>query len=288
MGVNMSINNKNLNKAKRDKIDEFYTLYEDVEKEMKHWKDYLKGKIVYCNCDGEQSQFVRYFKNYPDIKELIYTSNDFRLPENIENLKRADVIITNPPFSLFREYIDTLYKYNKDFIIIGNMNAITFKNIFPHIKDGTLFVNEFDTSMTFLLPDNATKYNKEIDGKKYASVSISWYTNILSREKKILTLTKNYDPKLYPKYDNYDAINVNKIKDIPKDYCGVIGVPITIFSYHKGGKSILLDGNEYKLIGTIKTHDFDDIGYLHNTGTYKDPPLINGKELYTRLLIQKI
>ena len=143
-------NNKNLQKAKRDKIDEFYTLYEDVEKEMKHWKDYLKGKIVYCNCDGEQSQFVRYFKNYPDIKELIYTSNDFRLPENIENLKRADVIITNPPFSLFREYIDTLYKYNKDFIIIGNMNSITCKNIFPHIKDGTLFVNEFNTTMTFL------------------------------------------------------------------------------------------------------------------------------------------
>lgn len=210
-------NNKNLQKAKRDKIDEFYTLYEDVEKEMKHWKDYLKGKIVYCNCDGEQSQFVRYFKNYPDIKELIYTSNDFRLPENIENLKRADVIITNPPFSLFREYIDTLYKYDKDFIILGNMNAITYKNIFPHIKDGTLFVNEFHTSMTFLLPDDATKYQKEIDGKKYSSVSISWYTNIRSREKKTLTLTQNYDPKLHQVYDNYCAINVNKIKEIPMD-----------------------------------------------------------------------
>ena len=208
-------NNKNLQKAKRDKIDEFYTLYEDVEKEMKHWKDYLKGKIVYCNCDGEQSQFVRYFKNYPDIKELIYTSTDFRLPENIENLKRSDVIITNPPFSLFREYIDTLYKYDKDFIIIGNMNAITTKNIFPHLKDETLFVNEFHTSMTFLLPDNATKYHKEINGKKYSSVSISWYTNIRSREKKTLTLTQNYDPKLHQVYDNYCAINVNRIKEIP-------------------------------------------------------------------------
>lgn len=211
-------NNKNLQKAKRDKIDEFYTLYEDVEKEMKHWKDYLKGKIVYCNCDGEQSQFVRYFKNYPDIKELIYTSTDFRLPENIENLKRSDVIITNPPFSLFREYIDTLYKYDKDFIILGNSNAIINKNVFPHIKDGTLFVNEFNTSMTFLLPDNATKYHKEIDGKKYCVIpSISWYTNIRSREKKTLTLTQNYDPKLHQVYDNYCAINVNRIKEIPME-----------------------------------------------------------------------
>jgi hypothetical protein len=220
------MSNKNLNVAKKQKNDEFYTLYEDVEAELSHYTQYFHDKLIYCNCDTDDSAFVKYFKN--NNYNVINTSDDFRLPKNIELLKEADIVVTNPPFSLFKEYIALLVEHEKKFLIIGNKNSITLKEVFPLIKDNKIWLgysspNEFDT------PDGKTK--------KVAGLC-RWYTNLdIKKRHEKLILWETYDPKKFPKYDNYDAIDIGKtnksgkrvgdIDLIPKDYYGVMGVPIT-------------------------------------------------------------
>lgn len=267
--------NKNLRKANKAKKDEFYTQLVDIEREMKHYKDQFRGKVVLCNCDDPlESNFVKYFSmnfeglglkkliatHYKDANlftyeppyKLEYTGDkngnrmpdpeefmtemigtgDFRSDECIELLKEADIVITNPPFSLFREYLSQLMEYNKKFLIIGNTNAMTYREVFKLIKDDKLRTGytNFNVGMFFVVPDDWEQFHHiDENGKKIARVSTScWFTNLeVEKHKQDITLYRKFDPKEYPKYDNYDAINVDKTSEIPTDYDGVIGVPIT-------------------------------------------------------------
>lgn len=288
--------NNNLHCAKKAKNDEFYTRLTDIEKELVHYKEFFKDKIVYCNCDDdEESQFWKYFElcfEHLGLKKLIAThydsekptykieltkdingdgkvtkedivktplksNGDFRSEECIELLKEADIVVTNPPFSLFREYIDQLIRYNKKFLIIGNPNAITYKEIFPLIKDNKLWVGYksmgadmlFTTSKEYEQELRATKKEgsgyRIIDGNFYARASAIWFTNLPTKKRnEELILFRKYDPVTYPTYDNYDAINVDKVADIPEDYNGVMGVPITFLdSYCPKQFEIIALGN---------------------------------------------
>lgn len=164
-----------------------------------------------------------------------YAPGDFRSHECITLLKQADIVVTNPPFSLFREYVAQLVEYDKKFIIWGNMNAVTYKEIFPLIKESKLWLGfTVNATKIFQIPDYYEKWDEKItakkaDGKKYCkNTSISVYTNLdIDKRHEFLDLCKEYNPEDYPKYDNYDAINVDKVSDIPCDYDGVMGVPIT-------------------------------------------------------------
>ena len=261
-------NNSNLHKAKKAKNDEFYTQLSDIENELRHYRGHFRGKVVYCNCDdARESNFFKYFSmnfEFLGLKKLISTGykkdgrgvklvydgdrngnrtvddeevqvtelegdGDFRSPECVELLKQADIVVTNPPFSLFREYVAQLVGHGKKFLIIGNMNAITYKEIFPLIKANRLWLG-FGTDSWYRVPDDFDDRPgvKIEDGKKYFKVKSRWFTNLDHKKcHEFLTLTEKYDPEKYPKYDNYDAINVDKVNDIPKDYAGVMGVPIT-------------------------------------------------------------
>lgn len=259
--------NSNLSKAKSAKNDEFYTQMTDIEKELRHYKEHFKNKIVFCNCDDpEWSNFWRYFElnfDHLGLKKLISThfdrekpsyklelfkneagvlkklktslkqNGDFRSEECVELLKECDVVVTNPPFSLFREYVGLLMEYGKKFVILGNMNAITYKEIFPLIKDNNIWIGYNNGSHSFYVPDNYEdkKYYIDENGRKYVKMgNICWYTNLdIKKRHEPLILYKEYHghEDEYPHYDNYDAINVDKTKDIPMDYKGVMGVPIS-------------------------------------------------------------
>ena len=171
-------------------------------------------------------------KNKKNILTLLKEDGDFRSEECIELLKETDIVVTNPPFSLFREYISQLVEYNKKFVIIGNTNALTYKETFKLIKENKLRTGytNFNVGMYFFVPDNVEKYHKiDENGRKMVRVSTScWFTNLdVSKHKEYITLYKNYSPDEYVKYENYDAINVDKVSEIPVDYNGDIGVPIT-------------------------------------------------------------
>jgi len=242
--------NINLSKARKTKNDEFYTFYEDVEKEVNEYKDYLENKIVYCNCDNPKySQFWKYFKdNFRElkIKKLISTylsdniayktvyngttiektklsgNGSFESEECLSILKEVDVVITNPPFSIFSEYLSSLINNNKKFLVIGNKNAVIYKDVFPYIRDNKVSLG-FNNITKFYQPDGEIK--------KFGN--IGWFTNIKSKyKKKPLLLTEEYNNNKYKKYYNFDAINVDRLVDIPKDYCDVMGVPITYIDYH--------------------------------------------------------
>ena len=313
-------NNTNLHRAKNTKNDEFYTRIEDIEKELKYYKDFFKGKVVYCNCDradGEnRSNFFIYFvENFKEfgLKRLICTSynkggkgrlciydgntnlnniidmdgdGDFRSEECIKWLEECDVVVTNPPFSLFRDFVAQLVKYDKKFLIIGNMNAITYKEIFPFIKDNKLWsgCKSLNTDMYFHLNkeyrEEVVKERKEGSAWKMIDDEVMgrlgnamWFTNMSHSKRNLpLDLYKKYNPNDYPKYDNYDAINVDKTKDIPMDYDGVMGVPITFLD---------------KYCPT----QFEIVGIHGNCYDYTKPQkslCINGKKVYKRIMIRKI
>jgi transposase len=291
--------NKNLHSAKREKNDEFYTMYEDIEKEVFKYKDYFKGKVIFCNCDDPvESNFVRYFAlNFRQfgLKKIISThyendkpsykliidkditgdgivdindaykveleqNGDFRSPECVSILDEYGddlVVVTNPPFSLFREYIQVLMEHNTKFLVIGNGNAITYKEVFKYIKENRLWLGyTYPTNFLIDKPERFAKYCSDknkvtVNGRDFWSVNISvgtptyWFTNlpVKKREedlilyKKYYSVLDGYNPETgenpnYPKYDNYDAINVDKVKEIPLDYDGVIGVPITFLKHY--------------------------------------------------------
>ena len=261
--------NNNLHTAKATKNDEFYTQLEDIENELKYYKDYFKGKVVYCNCDGflnkEKSNFFVYFSlnyeflglkglictkynpngkgkkyeyygdlngnNYPDEEEA-FTSDlegdgDFRSEECIELLKKCDIVCTNPPFSLFREYVAQLMEYGKQFLIIGNGNAVTYKEIFPLIKENKMWlgVTLFCGKMPYFgVPKEFVSENDRVIVKEDGTIlkqvnSIAWFTNLDHKKRhEELLLYKKYNEEEYPKYDNYDAIEVSKTAEIPMDY----------------------------------------------------------------------
>jgi hypothetical protein len=353
----------NLTNAKKAKIDEFYTQYDDIQKEIEAYLEYnpdvFRGKVVYCNCDDPfESNFFRYFVlnfNKVGLKQLITTSykpspvantqlklfgddktltiskgrpkinankfiinevrdidgdgefdlkdvakqlkankhnewaplegdGDFRSDECINLLKQSDVVVTNPPFSLFREYVKQLFDYNKKFVIIGNMNAITYKEIFPLIKNNKMWLGAGKNdgrNVWFQVPDHYEKFHKEENGKKYAFVAGTiWFTNLdhgrrhqplpLMTEAEVIKFSMK---KPFQKYDNYDAIEVPLVKYIPSDYKGVMGVPISFLSKYSP--------EQFELLGSNRGVDQDP------NGIYGRGSILNGKETFKRIFIKR-
>ena len=214
-------------------------------------------------------------QNNKNVISILKGNGDFRSPECVELLKEADIVVTNPPFSLFREYLALLDQYNKQFVIVGNTNALTYKEVFRMFqvnKIRTGYTN-FNVGMYFAVPDTYEKFHHIENGKKIARVSTScWFTNLpVRKHTENLVLYKNYTPEDYPHYDNYDAINVNTYIDIPCDYEGVMGVPITFLDKY--------NPDQFEIIGAMTTTKVDEYNFGY--------PYINGVKLYARILIRK-
>ncbi|MFZ3116514.1 MAG: adenine-specific methyltransferase EcoRI family protein [Syntrophales bacterium] len=328
------VKNRDLGAARKSKKDDFYTQLCDIEKELKHYKEHFKGKVVYCNCDdprisnffhffsynfgklglkkvvatcyknqdmdlfsqndSEQAIYLEYYgdkigNNVPDPEEIgikhLKGDGDFRSAETIELLKQADVVVTNPPFSLFREYVAQLIEYDKQFLIIGNVNAITYKDVFQLIRENRLWLGPSIRSgdREFGVPDdyplNAAGCRVDDDGKKYIRVKgVRWFTNLDFKERyEDLILYKTYSQDAYLSFDNYDAINVDKTKEIPMDYDGVIGVPITFLDKYSP--------KQFEIIGLIAGNIRGLAGMPSRIG--KDGPYVNGKLKYGRILIRR-
>ena len=293
----MSQKNSNLNAAKAAKNDEFYTQLTDIEKELKHYKHHFKDKVVFCNCDDPTwSEFWRYFhlnfeelglrkliSTHYDPKESTYKleytggddtnievgvktplagNGDFRSDECIALLNEADICVTNPPFSLWRFHLAQLIEHNKKFIIIGNMNAIKYKDVFPYIATNRLW-----------LGCNAVHEFRQPDGTIKKFGNICWYTNLdIAKRHEQLILWKTYNPQDYPKYDNYDAIEVGRVENIPIDYDGIMGVPISFMNKYSP--------DQFDIVGEFN-HGCDNEYDLAK-------PIVNKKELFPRIAIRKV
>jgi hypothetical protein len=288
--------NQNLTKAKAAKQDEFYTQLTDIEKELKHYTKHFKGKVVFCNCDDPKvSNFYRYFYlkfEELGLKRLIATcyknddpnsrsrgiskkakyldwdgkgepkivnlegNGDFRSEECIALLKQADIVVTNPPFSLFRDYVAQLVEHGKKFLIVGNINVITYKECFGLIKTNKMWLGY-----------NCVRHFVRPDGSMFETARTFWYTNLnIAKRCEEFILYKKYTPKEYPKYDNYDAIEVSKAKDIPIDYKGAMGVPITFLDK--------FNPEQFEIVKFRKGDDDRDL-------------TINGKSPYFRIIIRR-
>jgi len=347
--------NSNLHRAAKVKNDEFYTQLNDIEKELKNYKDQFRNKVVYCNCDDPfESNFFKYFAsnfNALKLKRLIATSykpspiantqlglfgddktlepvkgrpktnankfiindvsdidgdgafdlrdiseqlkanknnewspmeddGDFRSPESIELLKQADIVVTNPPFSLFREYVEQLIKYQKKFLIIGNDNARKYQDIFKLIQENKLWPG-YGRAKEFIQPNGTIK--------KFGN--IGWFTNLdVAKRHEFLTLYKKYSKDEFLKYDNYDAIEVSKVSEIPMDYKGIMGVPITFLDKY--------NPSQFEILGMSDNRD-PNYEYRTKLYTQEDSPQYNDlnrgtvikikgelKSTYTRLLIK--
>ena len=282
----MASANANLHKAKGAKNDEFYTQLTDVAKELMHYKAHFKDKIVFCNCDDPTwSAFWKYFHlNFEELglKKLISThydreeatykmeytggadndieagvktplegNGDFRSQECLDLLDECDIVVTNEPFSLFREYVAVLMEHEKKFLIIGNKNAITYKEFFPLLKDDEVWIGCTNVK-EFLQPDGSIK--------KFGN--IGWFTNLdVAKRHEKLILWKKYTPEEYPTYDNYDAINVDKVSEIPCDYDGVMGVPITFMDKY--------NPDQFEILGLLQSSTDEQAG-IPNLRYYND------------------
>lgn len=238
------------------------------------------------NGDGaiDLSDVEYLIKNKKNTLSLLKGDGDFRSQECIKLLKEADIVVTNPPFSLFREYVAQLVEYNKKFIIMGNTNALSYKEIFKLFKDDNIRTGytNFNVGMYFFVPDDTEKYHKIENGKKIVRVATScWFTNLpVKRHNDSLILYKVYTPDEYPKYDNYDAINVNSYKDIPTNYDLVMGVPVTFLDKY--------NPRQFKLLGMASSAGYNkDIVGIPFLGNKDARPLINGRNTYARIFIIK-
>lgn len=208
------------------------------------------------------------------VKEL-KGDGDFRSEESIAFLKEADIVVTNPPFSLFREYVEQLIKYDKKFIILGNLNATTYKDIFKLIKENKIWLGPSISSgdREFQVPEDyemkASGQRIDDAGNKFIRVKgVRWYTNLdHSKRHDKLDLFKEYSPEEYPKYDNYDAINVNKTKEIPCDYAGVMGVPITFLDKFNPEQFEILGLSQKVGLGLESTKFYNDYFEFKKDGT---------------------
>lgn len=273
--------NRNLLQAQKNRNNEYYTLYEDIEKECNHYRYWFKDKIIYCNCDSTESNFYKYFKdNFKEfgLKELWITSlngeyiryngnysiteinGDMFSEDCIDLLKRCDIVVTNCPFSEFRQFFDVLMEYDKDFIIVGHVMSITYNNVLQKIIDNSV-MRGYNTFYWFNTPN----------GLKH--IPCLWLTTFPVINNKWLELTETFSIEKYPKFDNYLAFNVDRTKDIPKDktilFNGNIikpiwGVPITFIDKY--------NPNQFEIVGVRKGNDNKDLQ-------------INGKQKFTRLLI---
>lgn len=293
--------NTNLGVAKRVKNDEFYTNRQDIEKELQHYQQYFRNKIVYCNCDNpRKSAFWQFFMDvFEDwgLKKVIATyytgvdgtntekweitrktglqpvitklacNGDFRSEACQELLQEVDIIVTNPPFSLFREYIALLMQYEKQFLVIGSKNAITYKEIFPLLQDNQMWVG-YNNPKEFTQPDGSIK----------AFGNIGWFTNLdTGKRHEMLDIADNhYDSVTHPMYDNYDAIDVSKVKDIPCDYDGKMGVPITFLDKYNPDQFEII-GISGDLANPILIDNHRKSGRFY----------LQGKRLYDRIVIQR-
>ena len=294
--------NNLLQKAKKSKNDEFYTQLSDIEKELQYYKSHFENKIVYCNCDDPHtSNFFKYFvSNFKELRlkkviaacyaekgffaeyigEKIAVSHfkgdgDFRSAESITLLKQSDIVVTNPPFSLFREYVAQLVEYQKQFLIIGNINAITYKEIFKLIQENKAWLGiHLGRGISgFIVPQHYELYGTEarIDASGNRIVSPNnclWLTNLDNfKRHEDIVLTKNYfgNENNYPQYDNYNGIHIDKTENIPSDYTGYMGVPITFL--HK------FNPNQFEIVKFRKGDNEKDLS-------------INGKYPYFRILVR--
>ena len=204
-------------------------------------------------------------------------NGDFRSEECIKLLKQADIVVTNPPFSLFREYVAQLIQYNKKFLIIGNLNAVSYREIFPFIRDNKVWLgNGFRGGNAYfrIPPDAATDFAQGVYDKKTGLVrfrNVTWFTN-LDHEKRHeeLRLVRWYNSKDYPKYDNYDAINVGQVVNIPRDYPGEMGVPISFLNK--------FNPKQFEILGQMANTRIDENNYGY--------PFVNGQKIYARLIIK--
>lgn len=290
--------NTSLDKAKKAKDNEFYTRYDGIQAELNHYRDQFQGKVVYCNCDDPaESAFSDFFKlnfDHYGLKKLICTryvksnlftqawldpmhrvgyrievtsktkcekidlqeGGDFRSAECVELLKEADIVCTNPPFSLFREYIQQLVQYKKKFLIIGNKNAITYKEVFPLLANNKVWLG-YTVPNKFVRPDGTETTNM--------SGLCRWWTNLdTTKRHEDMILYESYTPERFPHYDNYDAIEVDKVKAIPKDYFGVMGVPITFLDNY--------NPDQFEILGLLQSSTDEQAGIpnLRYYGDFKE------------------
>ncbi|TWR26893.1 modification methylase [Mucilaginibacter achroorhodeus] len=323
--------NKNLTVARNSKKDEFYTQLSDIEKELNHYKEHFRDKVVLCNCDDPRvSNFFHFFSyNFEQLglKKLIATcyknqnadlfsennseraiyleyegdkngnkipdpeeigikylngDGDFRSRECIELLKQADIVVTNPPFSLFREYVAQLIEYNKKFVIVGHQNAISYVDIFRLIKENKIWLGYgFNGGAAHFINRHYENYATAGDHKEgMIRVSgVTWFTNLeIKKRHEDLILYKSFygNESEYPKYDYYDAINCDKTKDIPMDYKGYIGVPITYLDKY--------NPEQFEIVDAIGRYSLIHGATKETKGKYLTK--INGEKTYARVIIR--
>jgi hypothetical protein len=313
--VARNVDRSQLDRAKKNKNDEFYTQRVDIDRELQHYPDSFRGKTVYCNTDDpRRSSFVKYFYDNFDklgLARLIATGyahegqahgtyfsyrggaaereayesgqfsylkgdGDFRSPECVDLLKEADVVVTNPPFSLLREFVALLRWYSKDFLIIATINAITYKDIFAEIQAGNIWlgVGLGRAISGFIVPEHYELYGTEArindEGERVVATNSSlWLTTLdVDRRHVDIPLVCHYaqDKCRYPMYDNLDAIDVGRTKDIPADWHGLMGVPITFLHKH--------NPQQFEIVRFRKGDDGKDLR-------------INGKSPYFRIVIRR-
>lgn len=307
--------NTRLHSAKSAKNDEFYTRFEEIDEEVIHYKEQFKDKIVLCNCnDTIQRNFYKYFSsNFHEygIKKVIaisYTGDsgekavvvsfdgtneeinflngngDFRSDECLEYLKQCDIVVTNPPFSLFRDFISLVVEYDKDFLVIGNNVALGYKEIFPLIQQNKLrpgyktsnkdsYFDIPEDVQNELIETNRSSSFKIINGKIFGRVSTIWFTSLKVIGKPFITdYTKEFSNTEYKHYQNFDAIHINKLVDIPKDYYGIIGVPITFLER--------CNIDDFDIIQFRKGNDGKDLCYFDETSNKVITP-------FTRILVKR-
>jgi len=260
----MPLSSQKLHCARAAKNDEFYTQYEDVKSECDHYRSHFFNKVIYCNCDTVDSAFVTYFTELKAaglVRDVWYSGgldgDDFRSAHSIAKLQQADIIVTNPPFSLFREFIDLLIQHDKKFLIIGNMNAVSYDNVLLKIKANELWfgVRKWTGGMQFTTPHGMR------------GVSAIWFTN-MKHDVPPPDLPFRATLQM-PRYDNANAVNIDKSANFPPDYTGIVGVPLSFLQWYNPEK--------FEILGRDKEFTYDGKACR-----------IKGKRLYTRLFVRRI
>ena len=294
-----------MHKAKEAKNDEFYTQLSDIENEMKHYRKHFKGKKIFLNCDDPvESNFWKFFSMQFDVlglKKLTAThynengssyslclseygkepkrkelkgNGDFRSDESIALLKKCDIVVTNPPFSIVGEFLDTLMKHDKKFIYVGNFMNVSRQDVFKYFKEKRMWCGVSPRSMDFALPKDATSFDSiDANGNKIKKVNTVWFTNLEHTKQHL-----EHDAYLYTKdgkytrLDNNGFLNVDKATDIPKDYYEEMAVPITFMA-------------------KINTNQFDILGVMSSTKITSSNlgyPILNGNRKGARVVIKRI
>lgn len=330
----MANENSGLQSARRNKKDEFYTQLVDVERELRHYRNHFKNKVIYCNCDDPYiSAFFEYFtKNFEflGLKKLITTcyksqyidlfskndseqatkleylggaknslptpddigvtllkgDGDFRSKECMEILEEADIVVTNPPFSLFSEYVAQLSRLEKKFIIIGHQNAITYKDVFPMIKENRMWLGYgFKRNMAHFIAPHYEDTASDADHKE-GMIRVSgvvWYTSLdhNKRHEEMILVQRYIGNEVdYPTYDNYDAIEVSRTQNIPMDYSGPMGVPITFLTKY--------NPDQFEIIGATESEGKGFSNGLWKSESGVAQAMIDGKKVYKRLFIRNL